>query len=187
MLQLQSQYRTLRRPFFYWLVVVFNRVDKKRIKEIGPDRACAEWLLRNGAAVKWTNGRTYLKDYNALLQETKVVSRASYIQGVDATDSGISHDGFPHFNGCKYVESMKLVNCLYIGNNALKLLSILKDSLQSLEITNCGNVSNAGLEHLKILQNLKTLKLSNLPAVENGALVAEELKKSLPNCQIDFQ
>ncbi|XP_015120938.1 ATP synthase subunit s, mitochondrial [Diachasma alloeum] len=186
MLKLKNQYTTLKRPLFYWLVAVFNRVDEKRIKELGPDRACAEWLLRNGAAVQWTGGRAYLKDYNALPQETKVV-RPSYIQGVDGTNSGISHEGFPHFSGCKYVLEMKLVNCVYIGNNALDLLYLLKDSLQSLEISNCGNVTDAGLKHLKILQKLKMLKLSNLPAVENGVLVTEELKKSLPNCQINFQ
>lgn len=33
-----------------------NRVDRSRIEEVGPDRACAEWLLRCGAGVKWDKG-----------------------------------------------------------------------------------------------------------------------------------
>ena len=27
-----------------WLMPFFNQVDYSRIKEVGPDRACAEWL-----------------------------------------------------------------------------------------------------------------------------------------------
>ncbi|XP_011309923.1 ATP synthase subunit s, mitochondrial isoform X2 [Fopius arisanus] len=185
-LKLENPYRISRRPLFHWLIAVFNRVSETRIKEVGPDQACAEWLLRNGASVKWTDGRAYLKDYTALLQRTKV-DKSSYIQGVDATDSAISHEGFPHFAGCKYIEEIKLINCMYVGNNSLNLLHLLKDSLRYLEISNCGNVTDRGLEHLKILQKLKVLKLSDLPGVENGTVVTEDLKKSLPNCQIDFK
>lgn len=69
------------------------RVDQERIQLIGPDHACAEWLLRNGASVKWKNFSKYLKDYNSLPSE----KNQYYIQAVDATDSGITHVGFPYF------------------------------------------------------------------------------------------
>lgn len=70
-------------------------VDHKRIEEVGPDRACAEWLLKNGAAVKWKEDGAYLADYNALpdLEQPR-----KHIQAVDATNSAISHIGFPHFS-----------------------------------------------------------------------------------------
>lgn len=68
------------------------RVDQERIRSVGPDRACAEWLLRNGASVKWKNFSEYLKDYNSLPEKNQY-----YIQAVDATDSGITHVGFPYF------------------------------------------------------------------------------------------
>lgn len=71
-----------------------HRVDAARIKEVGPDRACAEWLLRNGASVRWKGVDKYLSDYNALGTAGK---QTQYIQAVDATDSSISHIGFPHF------------------------------------------------------------------------------------------
>ena len=29
-----------------WFVNVFNKYDAQRVGEVGPDRACAEWLLR---------------------------------------------------------------------------------------------------------------------------------------------
>lgn len=31
------------RSFFGLLRVAFNKVDKQRLQEIGPDRLCAEW------------------------------------------------------------------------------------------------------------------------------------------------
>lgn len=46
---------------------------------------------------------------------------------------------------------MKLVNCVYIGNQALGQLDLLKNSLKNLEISNCGNVTEKGLESLKNL------------------------------------
>jgi hypothetical protein len=49
--------------------------------------------MRNGAFIKWTNDREFLKDYNALPAEGDV----RYIQAVDATDSSIMHYGFGYF------------------------------------------------------------------------------------------
>ena len=49
------------RGFFGWLLPFFNQVDKDRIDQVGPDRACAEWLLKNGAAVKWHKSDKFLK------------------------------------------------------------------------------------------------------------------------------
>jgi H+-transporting ATP synthase F0 complex subunit s len=70
-------------------------VDKSRIDEVGPDRACAEWLLRCGAAVKWDKGPDeWLKDYNSLPVGHY---RSHHIAEIDATDSAVMHIGFPHF------------------------------------------------------------------------------------------
>ena len=30
-----------------------NQVDSERVKEVGVDRACAEWILRCGGGVQW--------------------------------------------------------------------------------------------------------------------------------------
>lgn len=71
---------------------MFNKPDQDKIKKLGPDRACAEWVLRNGGKIVWADGKK-LTDYNSLPDE-KV--RVPQIAEIDATDSGISHYGFPH-------------------------------------------------------------------------------------------
>ncbi|CAK9816983.1 ATP synthase subunit s, mitochondrial [Anthophora plagiata] len=135
------------KSLFYWITVIFNRVDADRIKELGPDLACAQWLLRNGAAVRWKNSKELTRDYN------KLPSGNSYfIEAVDATDSGICDVGFPHFKGCNYINEVKLINCVYINNEAMEALSILKNTLTHLEVIDCTSVDNEGLRKLKILK-----------------------------------
>ncbi|XP_076752231.1 ATP synthase subunit s, mitochondrial [Xylocopa sonorina] len=169
------------RPLFYWLTVVFNRVDEDRLKEIGPDRACAEWLLRNGASVRWKGFSEQLTDYNA------IPGGGNYlIEAVEANNAGICDVGFRHFEGCKYIKKVKLENCKYIDNNALRYLSLLQDSLTNLEIINCKSVDDDGLFKLKVLKNLETLKIKGLPAVDNN-IVQKELTEALPSCKIDIE
>ena len=85
----------------------FNEVDTDRIKEIGPDRACAEWLVKNGSAVKWINSHKFVSDYSAL----PVGSEPRFkIKEVDATDSALHPSGFAYFRGLKHFQKLTLNN-----------------------------------------------------------------------------
>ncbi|XP_071858871.1 ATP synthase subunit s, mitochondrial [Bombus fervidus] len=173
--------RNQSRPFFYWLTVVFNRVDADRIKEIGPDRACAEWLLKNGASVRWKDFSEPLTDYNALPS-----SGNYYIESIEANNAGICDVGFPHLEGCKHIKNIKLESCRYIDNRAIPYLSLIKDSLTNLEIIKCKSIDDGGLRELKVLKNLKQLKIKGLSSITDNT-VEKELSKALPNCKIDFE
>jgi len=72
-------------------------VDEQRIKEVGPDRACAEWLLRCGAKVRWDKREEWLADYNSLPIGQY---RALKIVEIDATESCVMGIGFTHFRTC---------------------------------------------------------------------------------------
>ena len=72
----------------------FNKPDMDRIKEFGPDRTCAEWVLRNGGKVVWDSGKQ-MADYNSLPPEKVPVPK---VIAIDGTDSSISHYGFPHIS-----------------------------------------------------------------------------------------
>lgn len=90
--------------FFFLL-----RVDDQRILDAGPDRACAEWLLRCGAGVKWINSEHWLNNYNSL---PVTGSQIFEIEEVDATDSAIMHIGFPHFSEYKIREFVSIYSNL---------------------------------------------------------------------------
>lgn len=171
------------RHFWDYLNKVFNSLDEDRRKLLGCDRTCAEWLLRNGAAVKWTTSTDFLNDYNALPPEdTRLL-----IKEVDATNSSISHYGFPHFVGCKHIDKITLHKCLYLENPALPLLKTLSDTLKFLQVTSCGNITEEGLNSLSNLSNLSVLIIGDFPYVKNRDVVLTFLNKELPKCQITFK
>ncbi|XP_046388885.1 ATP synthase subunit s, mitochondrial [Ischnura elegans] len=170
------------RDLWGWLNRIFNMVDQSRIKAVGPDRACAEWLLRCGASVKYVGTTKYMKDYNSLPPE----KFSLFIQEVDATDSAVMNEGFLHFRGLKHLEKIKLHRCMYVEDEALKNLVLVKDSLKDLQVSSCGDVTNDGILSLDKLINLKSLLLYDLPEVRNKDKCLKELNKSLPGCKIEF-
>ncbi|XP_063224950.1 ATP synthase subunit s, mitochondrial isoform X2 [Bacillus rossius redtenbacheri] len=174
--------RLPKRNLWNFLTIVWNRVDHSRVKEVGPDRACAEWLLRNGACVKWENDKEFLKDYNLLPPEQ--VRR--HIVAVDASEASISSIGFPYFKGCSRVGSVSLDKCPYIDDEALRRLHYLGASLRHLSVSRCGGVAEPGILSLAQLGKLETLKLHDLPYVKRGNECLTKLKQSLPSCEVQF-
>lgn len=96
------------RSFFGWLLPFFNKVDHDRIKEVGSDRACAEWLLKNGAHVKWQTSETFLQDYNSLPVGG---GRRLKIQEVNANNASIMYMGFPYFKDLQQFDKLILKDC----------------------------------------------------------------------------
>lgn len=167
------------RQLYEWINLMSNAIDINRLREFGPDRTCAEWLLRNGAKIKLLNGSTYIDDYNIM----PPLNMKFKIKEVDAADSSIMHNGFVHFKDCKFIDKLVLHNCCYLYNEALGQLFYLKDSLSHLQITNCQNLSEDSLQSLRCLNNLKTLILSEFQPSCSFSL----LKNSLPHCYISFK
>ncbi|XP_066993383.1 ATP synthase subunit s, mitochondrial-like [Anabrus simplex] len=174
------------RNLWAWLNIVWNSYDQERVKDVGPDRACAEWLMRNGAFIKWSGDQEYTKDYNALPETSKEHPCIRFIEEIDATEASILYVGFIHFTGCNHIKRIKFHRCYNIEDRALENLSIVKDSLQHLQVSSCGNVSDNGILALKILENLKTLLLFDLPEFKKRDECLKTLKESLPNCKIQY-
>ncbi|XP_036126640.1 ATP synthase subunit s, mitochondrial isoform X2 [Molossus molossus] len=140
------------RYFWGWLNAVFNKVDYERIRDVGPERAASEWLLRCGAMVRYHGQERWQKDYNHL--PTGPLDKYK-IQAIDATDSCIMGIGFDHMEGLQYVEKIRLCKCHYIEDACLERISQLENlqkSLLEMEIISCGNVTDKGiitLHHLR--------------------------------------
>ncbi|KFM83169.1 ATP synthase subunit s, mitochondrial, partial [Stegodyphus mimosarum] len=138
------------RCFYKWLNTVFNKVDHKRILDVGPDRAAAEWLLRCGASVKWQN-KEWIFDYNKL--QDKDINHAQWIiEEIDATESCVMHIGFHYLSGLKYLKRIKFCKCIYLEDTCMNMLSVTKDSLKHLEVISCGNVSDKGILSISALE-----------------------------------
>uniref|UniRef100_A0A1B6DK72 Uncharacterized protein n=2 Tax=Clastoptera arizonana TaxID=38151 RepID=A0A1B6DK72_9HEMI len=161
-----------------------NRVSQSRINEIGPDRACAEWLMRNGALIRWKGDTNFLTSYDNLPKDDEATGKKFHLQEVDATDSSIAHHGFAHFKNCKYIECIKFDNCLYLEDQGLKDLEAVKSSLESLIIWRCPNITDDGLLSLTSLLKLRTLQLAELKQVKDLKKCTRKLQGFLPNCNI---
>lgn len=161
---------------------VFNAVDQNRREKLGPDRSCAEWLLRNGASVKFKGSSEFLSDYNRLPDEEFPLK----IVEVEAVHASISNYGFSHFKGCQLLWKIVFNRCYLLDNDAMKELLVLKDSLSYLKILNCPDITDDGLLYLQGLK-LSSLELYNLPYVKDQKFVIETLKSSLPECNIIFK
>ncbi|XP_054153720.1 ATP synthase subunit s, mitochondrial-like [Oppia nitens] len=173
---------TNERHIWGWLMNVFNRPDPQRIEAVGADRAAAEWLIKNGAAVKWTNGNNWVKDYNILATE----DMQRKIKEIDATDSAISHIGFSHLNGLQELDKFIIANNGYIEDSAIEMLGICKQGLRHLEIISCIGVTDKGILSLTQLENLKYLKLFDLPSVKDRDVCLNYLKSRL-KCEINWK
>ncbi|GAB1297492.1 ATP synthase subunit s, mitochondrial [Apodemus speciosus] len=124
-------------------------MDYERIKDVGPDRAASEWLLRCGAKVRYCGHQKWLHDYNKLPGSS--IDRYK-IQAIDATDSCIMDIGLDHMVDLEHVEKITLCKCHYIEDNCLQRLSQLENlrkSLLELEIIACGNVTDNGIIALR--------------------------------------
>lgn len=74
-------------------------MDDDRIKEIGPNLACAEWLMKNGARVKWKGCKEYVSHYDCLPNSTSIHLKQFLIEQVYAgKEASISHIGFSYFS-----------------------------------------------------------------------------------------
>uniref|UniRef100_A0A2K6BDU3 Distal membrane arm assembly component 2 like n=1 Tax=Macaca nemestrina TaxID=9545 RepID=A0A2K6BDU3_MACNE len=140
-----------------------NRVDYDRIRDVGPDRAASEWLLRCGAMVRYHGQERWQMDYNHL--PTGPLDKYK-IQAIDATNSCIMSIGFDHMVGLQHVEKIRLCKCHYIEDDFLLRLGQLENlqkSILEMEIISCGNITDKGIIALRHLRNLKYLLLSDLP------------------------
>ncbi|XP_063826723.1 ATP synthase subunit s, mitochondrial [Ostrinia nubilalis] len=168
------------RTFWEYVNMMFNKPDPKRIEQVGPDRACAEWVLRNGGKVVWANGNT-LADYNALPPEDQGVPK---LLEIDGTDSSISHYGFSHLSGCDLLQKIILHNDNYIDDRAMQGLSHGKDTLLHVQVSKCPSVTDIGLKEIKVLGKLQSLVLFDLISVSNLEECKNYLKSQLPKCNI---
>ncbi|CAG0919416.1 unnamed protein product [Notodromas monacha] len=87
------------RPVFGWLNTVFNKVDEERVKEVGPDLAAAEWLLRCGAGG---------------VKEMKLI-RCAYLDD----------EALAYLIDLKHLKTLEIISCGNVTSAGLKYLKRL--------------------------------------------------------------
>ncbi|XP_037949155.1 ATP synthase subunit s, mitochondrial-like [Teleopsis dalmanni] len=171
-----------KRKLFAIVRIAFNSVDVSRLQEVGPNRLCAEWIVKNGGAVRFLEDPNKLyNDYNSLPPE----SQKYRLKVADATDSSIMNIGLDHFKGCNHVDTVILHNCTHLEEDGLKGLVHIVNSLVRLQVSGCYNINDEGLKEIANLKNLKQLIIFNMTAVKSFAATVSYIQGQLPNCEID--
>ncbi|XP_030567617.1 ATP synthase subunit s, mitochondrial [Drosophila novamexicana] len=174
-------FATPTRSIWGYVAVAFNQVDADRLAKVGPNRLCAEWVVKNGGGVRFTESPTKLwKDYNQLPSE----NTAFRIKVVDASNASVMKIGLEHLKGCDHIDTVIFHNCKHLENEGLNGLSHISKSLTRLQVSGCYNISDSGLAIISELHNLKQLLIFDMIYVKNMEEVARSLKSSLPECDI---
>jgi H+-transporting ATP synthase F0 complex subunit s len=88
--------------------------------------------------------------------------------------------------GLVHLKKLTLHKCNYLDNEALPMLAAVKGSLEELQLSSCGDISDSAIKSLSCLSNLRHLLLYDLPEVTNREGCIEFLHSALPKCDIEF-
>ncbi|UJR31520.1 hypothetical protein I4U23_019009 [Adineta vaga] len=174
---------TNNRQFFSWLNIVWNRYDQKRVQEIGPDRACAEWLLRCSGSVRFKNCHSITADYNSIPTGASSQQKLEEIRAVKAC---ITSDGFAYLKGLTDLKKVHLEKCDQVGDGTIVRLKQVKDTLESIALIDLPQITEDGVGNLTDLKNLKQIDLARLPGIRNRDGIIKLLNNELPECTVNY-
>lgn len=167
-----------------YVAIAFNRVDADRLLKVGPDRLCAEWVIKNGGAIRTVDApNRQHENYNTLPPENNHFK----IKVVDATGSSIMKIGLEHFKGCNYIDNVILHECKHLESDGLQGLVHLKNTLKLLQVSACDNISDEDLMVIGELSNLELLKIFEMRYVKDLDKVKQNLQAKLPNCIMEIK
>lgn len=66
------------------------------------------------------------------------------------------------------------------------MLAAVKDTLEELQLSSCGDIDDSGVKSLSHLSNLRHLLLYDLPEVRNKEECVQFLHSALPLCDVEF-
>lgn len=169
------------RQLWQYVALAFNKVDAHRLAQVGAERMCAEWILKNGGAIRTLEeAGIRIDQYNALPPENVKF----HVKEVDATEATIMKVGFEHFKGCSNIDTLILHKCLYLEEESLEGVVHLVHSLQTLHISACHNVTSKGLMVLGQLRNLRNLSISDMGNIRDLPAIRSKLQEMLPQCTV---
>uniref|UniRef100_A0A0B6YAV9 Uncharacterized protein n=1 Tax=Arion vulgaris TaxID=1028688 RepID=A0A0B6YAV9_9EUPU len=178
--RLQPQKFTEQQRWFWGIDVAFNKVDEERVKLAGPDRAAAEWVLKNGGSIKWTTSANKLADYN-LLPSTNFESYK--LEEIDLTATDVIGLGFEHLKDLNHLKKIKLHGVRTVGDDGLQHMQYVQDTLEYLDVSRCAMITEKGLNILPKFKKLKQLVIYDLIEIKKLDDVVISLKQAMPWCE----
>ncbi|CEF69195.2 ATP synthase subunit s, mitochondrial [Strongyloides ratti] len=134
-------------PGLKWILEGFNMVDKQRLKDVGPDRCAAEWIVKCGGKIKFDKMPDIFEDYNALIRATSELDPRDLnddvkLVWIDATNASITGYGCLHFNGLRDIREVNFVRCKTLHDRGLEYIGMYAGNiLKKLQLTECPKIT----------------------------------------------
>ncbi|CAI5452181.1 unnamed protein product [Caenorhabditis angaria] len=179
-------------PGLRWVLEGFNFYDIQRVKEVGADRAAAEWVVRCGGQIKFKQIEENFADYNVLIKRTaqldpRISADNVTIETIYAENASITGFGCQHFKNLAEIKNVHFIRCKNFHDFGIEYIGkYAGDKLKVLEINECPRITEFGLEHLLKFEKLDRLILKNLKSVHGKEKIAQKLKDALKNTEIIF-
>ncbi|CAI2353211.1 unnamed protein product [Caenorhabditis sp. 36 PRJEB53466] len=179
-------------PGLRWVLEGFNFYDTQRVKEVGADRAAAEWIVRCGGKIKFAQIDESFDDYNALVKRTaqldpRLAEDRVTLETIRAEDASVTGFGCRHFENLVGIKQVYFIRCKNLHDFGLEYMGQhVGGHLKTLHIEECPRITEFGLEHLKKFSALETLILRNLKSVHGKEKVEQKLRGALPKTDIQL-
>lgn len=142
-----------------------QRYTADRVKALGSDLAAAHFFVyRNGAIrfrgqddfIKWENKR---EEYNVNLPDT--YDPNFFVEAIDASDITLYYQGLENLKNLYKLKWLRLKNNPVLNNWHLDYIGYAVPHLEYLDISNCPQVTAAGICGLQKLTQLKELVINS--------------------------
>ncbi|VDO43178.1 unnamed protein product [Haemonchus placei] len=180
-----------------------NKFHEQRVRELGPDLACLEWLMECGSTQVWSlvsrkitvfyRRRLAIYGQNFCLESASTILFSwpssiisSFFERL--TDSAIADEGFKYFHDLKRLEVLKMNFCDYFGDDAIRELAISRpaSTLRDIEIVLNPALTDGAVYWLSRLKALRRAHFYFLPYVSNRQSFLRQLKLAVPRCHVTF-
>lgn len=168
------------------LYVKEQHVDLKMINVLGINIAAAYFVIKWRGKIKFKNSN-WLEATNDKPVRLPKYYKSNYIViAIDASNTMICYEGLENMSPLTKLKWLSFKGCEYIDDWCLDRISARYPSLEYLDISDCKNITERGLEALYKLDNLKTLIVTNHHKSAAFELTCFMLEECIPNlkCKI---
>uniref|UniRef100_A0A8C5WNF0 Distal membrane-arm assembly complex protein 2 n=1 Tax=Laticauda laticaudata TaxID=8630 RepID=A0A8C5WNF0_LATLA len=167
-----------------WKMEKGNKYDADLHQRYGNDIGAAIFVLKLHGGIRFQDQMDWYRDPNPEENIDVLDYCGKSLEAIDLSGSFISYIGLKNFANLKDLKHLDLSRCPLIDNWCLNLLHPFGDSLQTLSLAGCSQITEKGLPCLHHFKNLERLDVSNLPSVSHPLLIRILLEEMLPQCYI---
>ncbi|XP_015185917.1 PREDICTED: ATP synthase subunit s-like protein [Polistes dominula] len=160
-----------------------QQVDPKMINVLGINITAAYFIIKWRGKIKFKNSN-WLEATDDKPVRLPTQYKSNYVViAIDASKTMICYEGLENMSPLNKLKWLSFKGCEYIDDWCLDRISARYPSLEFLDISDCKNVTEKGLEALYKLDNLKMLVVTNHHKSAAFELTCFMLEECMPNLE----